>query len=213
MLFSFIFCLSAAEPSITHVPIEDGLDLFLHPVPDIGIAFVSFRYDIGMTAQPGMPHFVEHLLFEYTVDGYNYDQWLEDAGGFSRAQTDLSFLRLQAKIPSEAMNRLLILESQRAHLLCETLSEDAIQNQKLIVMQESINTQLQVAPFHTYQLRKAIFGERSPLGLDVLGDMFDLSFWTREEICSFLTHDFAHFPRCTTRSPAAIGPPPEHVPR
>jgi len=193
MLFSFIFCLSAEELRVSHIQIEEGLDLFLQPIPDVGIAFVSFRYNIGKTQLPGMPHFFEHLLFEHTADGLNYDQWLEAAGGYSKAHTDLSFLRLQAYVPSESVPLLLHLEGQRMRYLCDSLSEEAIQNQKLIVIQESINTQLQAAPFHTHLLRQAIFGDH-PLGMDVLGDMFALTFWEKEEVCSFLRNDLNRFP-------------------
>jgi len=193
MIFSFIFCLSAEEFSFSHTQVEKGLDVFVQKIPDIGVAFVSLRYDFSVTKYPGMPHFFEHLLFEHQIEGDNYDQWLEDAGGYSKAQTGMSFVRFQAKIPAEAMERLLFLETERMHKLCDSLSEEALQNQKLVVIQESINTQLQEAPIHTHLLRKTIFGEHL-LGMSVLGDMFELTFWDKDLVCTFLEEEWKRLP-------------------
>ena len=184
MIFSFIFLGFAQEPAwnVAHFSLAEEVDVYVLPVKKTGLISISIQYLLEGTEEEGMPHLIEHVLFEHRFIGQSYDQVLASMGGWSQAKTDMSSLRLYAHIPKEGWEQLLILEEHRMNYLCETITDDDIRNQSSIVLQEYMLDQQNPDKLYSSILRNAVFGTQSR-GRSVIGDVEHVFEWDKKRLC------------------------------
>ena len=195
MIFLFLFLCFAQE--ITYKNLSNGIEVLLGAHPSSNMLEIMIEYHVAPVAphEAGLAHLVEHLMFHpaKNMEGRTFDQWLEDVGGSSRAQTTLDRLQLSTTVPVEAMERVFFLESERMFQLCTHGRLPSIEEEKDVVIQEFLNDQLSFDKRIAEILRARVFG-RSTMGLSVLGDIVDLQFYTQEEICSYIETKLINVP-------------------
>ncbi len=86
----------------------------------------------------GCAHLFEHLMFEGSahVPNNKFDQWLTEAGGDNNAYTSEDVTAYHMTFPSGALDRALFLESDRLGWLDAGLSDENVDNQQKVVLQE-----------------------------------------------------------------------------
>lgn len=190
MIFSLIFCVIAQEISwsVHHESVKEGVELYVHTIPDTKMVSVLFRYRIHQQPQNGMVHFAEHLMFLYKKEGLYYDQWLEDIGATSQGSTDLSSMKLMVHLPIESWEDWVLLEKERRSYRCTNWEEQRFEAQRSVVLHESLQFFDSEARVHGQELRQAIFG-RSALGRSVLGSTENILRWDMEIMCSYIQKD------------------------
>lgn len=186
--FFGVHCLSAASFPTQQLHLDNGLSVFLQPVPNSGEVVLQMYYDVGTgdVDAYGVPHLTEHLMFEGSANVPNgdYDRLLQLAGGESNAWTTHDQTVFSSSFPPEALDLVLFLESDRMGWFCEGITAEDIENQSLVVLQEYLNDSSLIDSSHDDLLRFVLFGD-GPRGRLVGGDPFDIDSTTNEEICDF----------------------------
>ncbi|MEC7983835.1 MAG: insulinase family protein [Myxococcota bacterium] len=173
----------------TSTVLENGLQVYVHSIPNTDMVHVLLQYDVGDgdSQKSGMVHLIEHLMFETSENFQHqrYDILLEEVGGTSNAKTGLDYLSLTASVPVEGLERLLFLESDRMFRLCGGLKREDIENQVDVVIQEFLMEQID--PFYAMDsiLPQVVYRD-GPMGRSVLGDVFEIQFFQKDEICRFI---------------------------
>ena len=103
----------------TRFALKNGLTVVLvedHSVPRV---HMSLRVRTGsaweVAGRTGFAHLFEHLMFEGSknVPEGKFDQWLEAAGGQNNAWTSEDFTYYYEEAPSNALDLMMFLESDR----------------------------------------------------------------------------------------------------
>jgi zinc protease len=182
--------------------LPNGLKVVYAPDPSIPIAAVVVWYDVGskheQPGRTGFAHLFEHIMFKGSrnvADGQHFGL-LEDAG--ARAGADIngttSWDRTNyfEQVPSNQLELALWLEADRMGTLLETLTEEKLENQRQVVMNErrqGVDNQ----PYGTWFERMAghAFPEGHPYRHPVIGSMDDLAAATLDDVRSFFRTYYA----------------------
>lgn len=118
--------------------LENGITLINNFDVTTQMVALNFLYDVGSKDEAGdktgMAHLLEHLMFTGSVNVANYDEELHRAGGVSNAWTSQDVTNYYDIVPAQNMETALWLESDR--LMGLTLSDESIETQKSVVMEE-----------------------------------------------------------------------------
>ena len=173
-----------------HFILENGLKVVLDPVHGHGEMVSHLHYRVGeadlLSVDSGLAHLTEHLMFEGSAHVANgdYDRLLNAAGGTSAAYTTHDAMVFTAQFPSEALELLLFLESDRMGWLCEGLTPTDVINQKAVVNQETLGDLSQRTVRLGQLLRFNVFNKTS-LSRDPGGDHFRIEEHDLNAVCAF----------------------------
>src|SRR5512135_3133785 len=136
---------AGAQPSpIPSTPFEsfklpNGLNVILsedHTAPIVG---VDVHYNVGSKderpGRTGFAHLFEHLMFqgsEHLPKG-EADRLVDAAGGEANGGTSEDATQYWEQVPSNALERMLYIESDRMGFLLPTLTQDKLDNQRDVV--------------------------------------------------------------------------------
>ena len=178
--------LSIAYAKPIELTLENDMTVILDQTSHI--PQVSLQLHLGFAPQnypEGLPHLVEHLLFEMKKDGVLYDHWVEEHQGSSNARTRWSEIIIETTVASSAAEELLRWEAWRLNTFCSSLTSENIENQKLIIVQEMLNQEFRHLGSIPDRLRKATFSSDPIIGAEVMGAVADLEQITQDDICRF----------------------------
>lgn len=118
--------------------LQNGLSVIAHTDKTAQVSAVSVLYKVGsrdeQPDQTGLAHLFEHLMFSGSKNAKNYDRPLQKAGGENNAFTNNDFTNYYGIVPSQNLETLLWLESDRMADL--VLTEKKLRNQKSVVIEE-----------------------------------------------------------------------------
>ncbi len=141
----------AAGPSTPSVPFQqftlpNGLHVILsedHTAPLVG---VDVLYDVGSKdekpGRTGFAHLYEHLMFQGTenLPKGEADRLVEAAGGSGNASTSPDRTQYWEEVPSNALEQVLFIQSERMGHLLPTLDQVKLDNQREVVRNERRET-------------------------------------------------------------------------
>lgn len=122
--------------------LENGLTVVLHEDHRSPIINLTTLVRVGSADDPpdasGLAHLFEHLMFKGSPNapGADWGRLLEEAGAESKAWTERDWTIYQTTGPSSSLERLLFLESDRLGWMPESLSDDIIQKERLVIDNE-----------------------------------------------------------------------------
>ena len=132
-------------PDPERYELENGLEVILDPIPGRREVTVLVSYHVGARDQPrgwtGLAHLVEHLMFEGSlhVPSDSYIQSLERVGSLDRnAMTTIDSTDYYQTVPTEHLETVLFLESDRMAYMLSTLDERIVDGQRRVVDRERI---------------------------------------------------------------------------
>jgi zinc protease len=138
----------AATPSdVPSIPYEqfrlpNGLNVILsvdHTAPLVG---VEVLYDVGSKdekpGRTGFAHLFEHLMFQGTenLPKGEADRLIEASGGSSNGATSPDRTQYWEQVPSNALEQMLFIQSERMGHLLPTLDQPKLDNQREVVRNE-----------------------------------------------------------------------------
>ena len=138
----------AADPSaVPSIPFQqftlpNGLHVILsedHTAPLVG---VEVAYDVGSKdekpGRTGFAHLYEHLMFQGTahLPKGEADRLIEAAGGSSNGSTSADRTQYWEQVPSNALEQMLFIQSERMGHLLPTLDQAKLDNQREVVRNE-----------------------------------------------------------------------------
>jgi predicted Zn-dependent peptidase len=176
------------DTSPTEFVLDNGMRVVMEKNDHIPQITMRLRYRFIPSETPiGVPHMVEHLMFEGSANVANgeYDRIIRSANGISNAQTGLDYILLETTLDKGALDALLFLESDRMNSLCEGIDEIDIENQKAVVAQEMWNNYLLRFGELPDRLRRGVFSTDPVLGSDVMGGVYDIEQIDKNMVCQF----------------------------
>ncbi|HET8724118.1 MAG TPA: pitrilysin family protein [Anaeromyxobacteraceae bacterium] len=142
--------LAAAAPAPDALPsipfqqfrLPNGLNVILsedHTTPLVG---VEVLYDVGSKdekpGRTGFAHLFEHLMFQGTANlpKGEADRLIDAAGGSSNGSTSTDRTQYWEQVPSNALEQMLFIQSERMGHLLPTLDQQKLDNQREVVRNE-----------------------------------------------------------------------------
>lgn len=122
--------------------LKNGLVVVLQEDHRTDTVALHLRYGVGShderDGEHGCAHLFEHLMFEGSRNvGMNkFDEWLTAAGGDNNAFTSDDQTAYHMTFPSGGTDLALFLESDRMGWLLDGVTQENLDNQRLIVLQE-----------------------------------------------------------------------------
>lgn len=163
----------------TEYELDNGLKVLLHQDNTAPIVVVSVMYHVGSKNEAegltGFAHFFEHLMFEGSkhIDRGEYDQYVQNAGGLSNANTSQDRTYYFEIMPSNELELGLWLESER--MLHAKVETKGIETQRQVVKEEYRERYLN-APYGSFLLKivELAFSE-TPYEWAPIGSMDDIN--------------------------------------
>jgi predicted Zn-dependent peptidase len=136
----------AAPDSTVHIPFEEydldnGMHVILSPDKSVPFVWVNIWYQVGakdeMPGRSGFAHLFEHLMFqgsEHRDDEYFAP--LQKVGAVINGTTNWDRTNYFEGVPAEQLPLALYMESDRMGWLLPALTEEKLENQKLVVRNE-----------------------------------------------------------------------------
>ena len=122
--------------------LENGLEVVLYQDKSLPIVSVNLWYKVGSAnetnGKTGFAHLFEHMMFQGSknVPKEMHFKFIEEAGGNLNGSTSFDRTNYYETLPSNSLELALWLESDRMGFLLEALTQDKLDNQKDVVMNE-----------------------------------------------------------------------------
>jgi len=178
--------------------LANGLTVILHSDRSLPLVAVNVWYHVGPANEPphrsGFAHLFEHLMFEGSkYVGHEFDRILESIGATnSNGTTSWDRTNYFETAPSENLETLLWLESDRMGFMIDTLTQERLDVQRDVVKNERRQS-YENAPYGPSSLAmlNALFPEGHPYNGAVIGSMADLSAATLSDVTEFFRQYYA----------------------
>jgi zinc protease len=122
--------------------LPNGLTVIVHEDATNPIVGVHVQYDVGSKdekpGRTGFAHLFEHLMFQGSqhLPKGTADRIIEAAGGDTNGSTSQDTTQYWEQAPSNALEQMLWIESDRMGFLLPTLTQDKLDNQREVVRNE-----------------------------------------------------------------------------
>ncbi len=178
--------------------LPNGLTVILHSDRSLPLVAVNVWYHVGPANEPahrsGFAHLFEHLMFEGSKHvGHEFDHVLESIGATnSNGTTSWDRTDYFETAPSENLELLLWLESDRMGFMIDTLTQDRLDVQRDVVKNERRQS-YENAPYgpSSLALLNALFPPGHPYNGAVIGSMQDLSDASLPDVVEFFRAYYA----------------------
>jgi zinc protease len=187
-----------AAISFEKFQLKNGLTVILHSDRSLPLVAVNVWYHVGPANEPahrsGFAHLFEHLMFEGSKHvGHEFDRILESMGATnSNGTTSWDRTNYFETAPSENLETLLWLESDRMGFMIDTLTQERLDVQRDVVKNERRQS-YENAPYgpSSLALLNALFPEGHPYYGAVIGSMQDLSAASLGDVKEFFREYYA----------------------
>ncbi len=122
--------------------LKNGLEVVLYKDNSLPIVSVNIWYKVGsaneVEGKTGFAHLFEHMMFQGSkhVPKEMHFRYIEEAGGNLNGSTSMDRTNYYETVPSNALELALWLESDRMGFLLDALTQEKLDNQKDVVMNE-----------------------------------------------------------------------------
>ena len=174
--------------------LKNGLQVILHNDKSDPIVSVAILYHVGSNREEvgrtGFAHLFEHILFQESqhVGQDQFFKKIQNAGGTLNGGTFEDGTVYYEVVPKNALEMVLWLESDRMGFLLSTVTQEAFENQQMVVKNEK-RQRVDNRPYgHTsYVIDKLLYPEGHPYNWQVIGSLADLANATLQDV-----HNFHH---------------------
>jgi zinc protease len=182
----------------TRFTLANGLDVIVHEDHAIPVVSVNLWYRVGsgneVAGGTGFAHLFEHLMFEGSkhVPSGEFDRLLEAVGGTNNGSTSTDRTNYWANVPSNALDLVLWLESDRMGYLLEMVGQEELDVQRDVVKNErrqSYENRPYGLAWET--LTGNLYREGHPYHHPVIGSMADLDDASVEDVHRFFRTYYA----------------------
>ncbi len=172
--------------------LDNGLDVVLHQDTSDPKVAVAVLYHVGSNREKpgktGFAHFFEHMLFQNSenVGAGNFIKYVNDLGGSFNGGTSPDQTIYYETVPSDALEKVLWMESDRMGFFINTISEWGLENEKQVVKNEK-RQGVDNRPYgHKRDVQlKNLYPEGHPYSWDVIGSLEDLQNATIADVKEF----------------------------
>jgi zinc protease len=124
--------------------LRNGLEVILHSNENVPVVALNIWYKVGSAneqrGKTGLAHFFEHMMFQgsQNVEKEMHFRFIQEAGGSLNGSTSLDRTNYYEKVPSNFLELILWLESDRMGYLLPSLNQEKLENQIGVVKNERL---------------------------------------------------------------------------
>lgn len=174
--------------------LANGLTVIVHEDRSNPIVGVHVQYDVGSKdekpGRTGFAHLFEHLMFEGSLHLPKgvADRLVDAAGGEANGSTSADSTQYWEQVPSNALEQMLFIESDRMGFLLPTLTQDKLDNQREVVRNERRQS-YEMRPYGLAfeKLLANLWNPEFPYHWLTIGSHEDLQQATLEDVRQFFT--------------------------
>ena len=178
--------------AIEKYQLANGLEVILHQDKSDPVVSVAIQYHVGSNREKvgktGFAHFFEHMLFQNSehVGPGNFIKNIGNMGGTLNGGTWQDGTIYFELVPSDGLEKVLWMESDRMGYFINTLTQEGLENEKQVVKNEKRQA-IDNRPYgHTeLVILKALYPEGHPYSWDVIGSLEDLQNATLQDVREF----------------------------
>ncbi|MFT4926490.1 MAG: zinc protease [Phenylobacterium sp.] len=183
---------ASLQLNIEKYQLPNGLDVVLHQDKSDPVVAIAIQYHVGSNREKpgrtGFAHFFEHMLFQDSkhVGPGNFIKNIGNMGGTLNGGTWQDGTIYYEAFPSDGLEKVLWMESDRMGYFINTLTQAGLENEKQVVKNEK-RQGVDNRPYgHTDSvLLKTLYPEGHPYSWDVIGSLADLQNATLEDVREF----------------------------
>jgi zinc protease len=185
-----------ADLAIEHVTLPNGMELLLHTDRKAPIVHLNFRFRVGSkhekSGQHGVAHLFEHLIYQ-DRKGIPISTAAEQIGATTLSgTTQEDFTEFYETVPASRLERMLWMESNRFALFLQNLTQENLDRQREVV----INEKRQKVENEAYRrvgplLYEHAFPPGHPYHHSVGGEFSDLRSITLDDIRAFYAEHYS----------------------
>lgn len=172
--------------------LSNGLTVVLAPDPSVPVVAVNLWYGVGSRNEPagrtGFAHLFEHMMFQGSahVPKNRHFELVEQAGGSLNASTWFDRTNYFETLPSHHLELALWLESDRMGWLLPAMTEEKLENQRAVVLNER-RERYENQPYGDWdeRLQAMVFPEDHPYHHTVIGSVEDLTNASLDDVRDF----------------------------
>lgn len=198
LLLAILGTVSAGADQIEEIRAEkyelpNGLDVILYEDHRLPVVAVNVWYHVGSKnerpGRTGFAHLFEHMMFQGS-EHHDTDYFLplQKVGSFVNGSTSEDRTNYVEDVPSEYLELALWLEADRMGFLLPAMTQERLDNQRDVVMNERRET-YDNQPYGTAEelLLEMMYTSDHPYYHSVIGKMHDIEIATLDDVQSFFT--------------------------
>lgn len=178
--------------------LENGLDVILYQNKNLPLAAVNIWYKAGSAnekkGKTGFAHLFEHMMFQgsQNVPKEKHFRYIQEAGGTLNGSTSIDRTNYFETVPSNYLEMALWLESDRMGFLLPALTQEKLDNQKDVVMNER-RQRYENQPYGLAweKLFSNLFPEEHPYHWPTIGWMEDIEKFELDDVKNFFKTYYA----------------------
>jgi zinc protease len=184
--------LSRASWPVERRTLDNGLRVVLHPDSSLPLVAINLWYHVGskneVPGRTGFAHLFEHMLFQGSehVGTNDHFRYVQQVGGVANGSTSYDRTNYYETLPAHCLELGLWLESDRLGFLLPAMTQEKLDNQRDVVMNERrqrVDNQPYGRAFE--RLQELSYTEPHPYHWPILGYMEDIAAATLEDVSEF----------------------------
>lgn len=172
--------------------LKNGLEVILHQNKNLPLAAVNIWYKVGSSfekrGKTGLAHLFEHMMFQGSENAAKemHFRLIQEAGGTLNGSTTFDRTNYFEKVPSNFLELVLWLESDRMGFLLPALTLEKLENQKSVVMNERLERyENQPYGLAWEKLLSNLYPQEHPYSWPTIGYLDDIRNYTLNDVSSF----------------------------
>ena len=172
--------------------LNNGLEVILYRDDTLPLVAANIWYKVGsaneIKGKTGIAHLFEHMMFQgsQNVPKEMHFKYIQEAGGTLNGSTSFDRTNYYEKVPSNFLELILWLESDRMGFWLSALTQQKLDNQKDVVKNERLERYDNQPYGLAWEiLLKNLFPESHPYSWPTIGSLDDISSFTMEDVKSF----------------------------
>ena len=175
--------------------LDNGLTVVVHEDRKAPLVGVSVWYDVGSKHEPkgktGFAHLFEHLMFNGTENApEDWFEYIQQMGGTDvNGTTNPDRTNYFQTVPTGALDRVLMLESDRMGHLLDAVTQEKLDNQRGVVQNEKRQGDNNPFGLLRYEIFENLFPKGHRYHHSTIGSMGDLDAATMDDVRNwFIDH-------------------------
>lgn len=175
--------------------LENGLTTIVHTDRKSPLVGVTVYYRVGSKHEPrgrtGFAHLFEHIMFTGSENVENFDIPLEAAGSTgTNGSTSYDRTNYVETVPTGALDLALMMEADRMGYLLGAVTQERLDNQRMVVQNEKRQGDNQPYGLLRYQVSEGLFPVGHPYRHSTIGSMADLSAASLLDVREWFTDNY-----------------------
>lgn len=185
--------------------LSNGLEVILHENKNHPLVSVNIWYKAGSSNEPkgktGIAHLFEHMMFQGSehVPKEMHFRYIQEAGGNLNGSTSFDRTNYYEKVPSNFLELILWLESDRMGFFLPALTEEKLNNQRDVVRNERLERYDNQPYGLAWEiLISNLYPKGHPYSWPTIGYLEDMNSYSLEDVINFFKIYYSPANACLT---------------